>query len=148
MVCGFVTCIVGLTLMGPSTLLRLPDNLYIMAIGTSIIGINAQVLGIATVLYTRGALKRAFPSHDDSISKLIGSARAVTSGMAFTLSPLYASTMQKFFGFGVLCDSLSLITLVFLLAFALSVLYNNRKTPSSLADLDEPLLGSIQSASD
>ena len=47
---GLAGGIISVLLMGPSALLHLPENIYIMGAGTAMLGIFGQILGIACVL--------------------------------------------------------------------------------------------------
>ncbi len=129
---------IALTLMGPSKLFGLPDTIYLMAAGTMLLGVSIQMLAMSTILFTREGLKLAFPTHDDSISKLIGSTRIIISGFAFTLAPFYGSTVQKFFGFGILCDSINIGFLCFLVVLVVSLV--TKRVPAAPSELEEPLL--------
>lgn len=41
---------IGVFMMGPSALLRLPQSVYVMGVGTGVMGVFAQILSIASVI--------------------------------------------------------------------------------------------------
>ena len=57
---GILVAIVSLLFIGPSNIL--PDNIYLMAIGTGLLGISSAILSLGTVLLLMESLKKIYPS--------------------------------------------------------------------------------------
>ena len=83
--------IVGVFLMGPSALLRLPESIYLMGVGTAVMGGVAQVLSIASVVVCAESMKQRFPGEEEHVSNILGSYRVTMAGLALAVSPFYAS---------------------------------------------------------
>ena len=60
---GFIVAIISLFLMGPSNLL--PDNIYLMAAGTGLLGVAGNTLSLSIILLLMDHLKKKYPSQHD-----------------------------------------------------------------------------------
>ena len=112
-----VLSVVAVLLMGPSKVLRIPDNLTIMGVGIGLLGVTCQLISLAMVLNTLEPLYKMFPGQNSRISKLFGAYRQVAVGLALFSSPLYASGVTSLSSYETTCDSMALIVLMFLTVF-------------------------------
>ena len=96
-ICGCIAAVIALSMFGPSNLL--PDNIYLMAVGTVALGITISILGICTLLLLLERMKQAYPTQHDEVSKIAASARVMTGGFAFIIGPIYGSSIESAYGF-------------------------------------------------
>lgn len=139
--CALLGTIVGVFLMGPSALLLLPSNIYIMGVGTALMGTFAQVLSISSVVCCAESMQQLFPGEDEQISRILGSYRVSLAGLALAVSPFFASIIQQVFSYSVLCDTIASILGVVLAGFIWVWCSEQRKTWKKRdSALTEPLL--------
>ena len=82
---------IGVFLMGPSALLFFPESIYVMGVGTALMGIFAQILSISSMVCCSESMKQLYPAEEQQISRILGSYRVSLSGVALALAPFYAS---------------------------------------------------------
>lgn len=120
-------CSFSFLLIGPSTALHIPREIYLVATGLFLAGsqnILANYAVSQTLIYTKPhVLESQYGGLVNSVSVL----RTLACGLAFFIGPIMGGLLTSYFGFSLMTDIYALVFLLFALLEMAIIISNQQK---------------------